>query len=361
MENRSKLIMAGLVMTTLMAMFTRAAVADEIADFYAGKRLIVMVGSEAGSGYDLYARLLGRSIVNHLPGNPDVIVQNKPGAGSITAINFVYNTAPQDGTVILALNRTAPFTQILGHSGAQFDPTKINWIGSLYKDVGVLAIASQSKVRNLAAAREVPVIIGATSPGTDSVIFPALLNNTIDTKLRIVQGYGGMDGIYLAFARGEVEGQESSFESFKRRFPNWRSEARILVQFGLTKHPDMPDVPLIFEHIDAAWITPGLTVEEVGTFWRFILAQTTMGRPFAVGPEVPANRVAALRKAFEAVLNDPQFIDQAAKSQLDIMAISGQEIDGLIKQAAAIPRATLDKLKDEINYKGAKITAPGQP
>ena len=352
--------LSGLVLSALTAILVRAASADEIADFYSGKRLIILVGSEAGSGYDTYARVLGRSIVNHLPGHPDVIVQNKPGAGSITAINFVYNNAPQDGTMMLALNRTAPFTQILGHSGAQFDPTKLNWIGSLYQEVGVLAISGNSPVKSLAEARNTPVIVGATSPGTDSVIFPALLNNTIDTKLRLVQGYSGMDPIYLALVRGEIEGQESSLESLRRKIPTWKTDLTILVQFGLNKHPDLPDVPLVFDHIDANWIVPGLTVEEVTTFWRFILAQTVIGRPFAVGPGVPASRVGALRAAFEASLGDPQFVEQARKSQLDIMAMSGQEIETLIKQAAAVPRETLEKLKDEINYKGAKTTAPPQ-
>ena len=352
--------LAGIMLLLMIPSIGPTAMADEIADFYTGKRLIIMVGSEAGSGYDACARLLGRSIGNLLPGAPDVIVQNKPGAGSITAINFVVNTAPQDGTVLLSLNRTAPFTQILGHSGTQFEATKLNWIGSLYKEVGVLAIARQSKVKTLADARDQPVIIGATSPGTDSVIFPALLNNTIGTKLKIVQGYGGMDGIFLAFTRGEIEGQQSSLESLKRKIPNWRGETTILLQFGLTKHPDMPDVPLVFEHIAADWVAPGLSVEEVTAFWRFILAQTVMGRPFAVGPDVPVQRIAALRKAFEDSLRDPHFIDQAAKSQLDIMPMSGEEIDGLVRQAASVPRETLEKLKNEINYKGAKVTAPAQ-
>lgn len=340
--------------------FAGSSAADEIADFYTGKRLIILVGSEAGSGYDTYARVLGHSMVNHLPGNPEVIVQNKPGAGSITAINFVYNNAPQDGTMIVALNRTAPFTQILGHSGAQFDPTKLNWIGSLYQEVGVLAISGKSPVKSLGDARNTPVIVGATSPGTDSVIFPALLNNTIDTKLRLVQGYSGMDPIYLALARGEIEGQESSLESLRRKIPTWKTDLTILVQFGLNKHPDLPDVPLVLDHIDANWVVPGLTTEEVTAFWKFILAQTVMGRPFAVGPGVPASRVAALRAAFEASLGDPQFIEQARKSQLDILPMSGAEIDTLVKQAASLPKESIEKLKDEINYKGAKTPAPNQ-
>jgi tripartite-type tricarboxylate transporter receptor subunit TctC len=321
----------------------------------------MVVGSASGaSGYDAYARLLSRNIVHHLPGAPSIIVQNKPGAGSITAINHVYNVAPQDGTVLLALNRTAPFTQILGHSGAQFDSAKLNWLGSLYQEVGVLAISSKSKVKTVADLRNTPVIIGSTAPGTDSVIFPALLNNTIETKLRVIQGYAGMDAIYLAFARGEVDGQQSSLESLQRKIPDWRAQTNILVQFGLNKHPDLPDVPLVFDFLDAKLIAPGLSLEEVKTFWRFMLTQTIMGRPFAMGPEVPADRVAAMRAAFQAMLKDPQFIADAAKSHLDLLPIDGAAIEALIKEAAAVPRPTLEKLKNEINYKGENLTAPAQ-
>jgi len=204
------------------------------------------------------------------------------------------------------------------------------------------------------------VIIGSTSPGTDSVIFPALLNNTLDTKLRVIQGYGGMDAVFLAFTRGEVEGQQSSLESFQRKIPDWREKTRILVQLGLNKHPDLPDVPLIFEFIDAKWLAPGISVEEANTFWRFMLAQTTMGRPFAMGPDVPQSRVAAMRVAFDAMLKDPQFLEEAAKSHLDLLPMSGEAIGTLVKEAASVPRPTLDKLKNEINYKGENLTAPPQ-
>lgn len=351
-----------LVAGTLVGAFAHPISADEIADFYSGKRLIMVVGSTGGGGgYDAYARLLARNIVNHVPGTPSSLVQNKPGAGSITAVNYVYNVAPQDGTVLLALNRTAPFSQILGHSGAQFEAAKLKWLGSLYQEVGVLAVTSKSPVKTLADARNMPVIIGATSPGTDSVIYPALLNNTIDTKLRIVQGYGGMEGVFLAFLRGEVEGQQNSLESLQRRLSDWRAETTILVQFGLSKHPDLPDVPLVFEHLNANWVAPGLTVEEATAFWQFTLSQTTMGRPFAIGPEVPSDRLAALRAAFDAMVKDPQFVAEAAKSHLDLAPISGQAVELLIKQAAAVPKETLEKLKTEINYKGDTITAPPQP
>lgn len=337
------------------------AAADEIADFYAGKRLIMVVGSASGTGaYDAYARLLSRHIVNHLPGAPTIIVQNKPGAGSITAINHVYNVAPQDGTVLLAPNRTAPLTQILGQSNAQFDPVKLHWLGSLYEAIGVLAVTSKSPVKSLADARKHPVIIGSTSPGTDSVIFPALLNNTIDTKLKVIQGYKGMENIFLAFLRGEVEGQQSSLEFFQRKIPDWRTTTTLLVQFGLNKHPDLPDVPLVFDVVDPNWITPGLTVDEVNAFWRFMLTQTTMGHPYAMGPGVPAARVDAMRAAFEVTIKDPRFIEEAAKSQLDLLPIDGKTIETLIRQAASLPRDLIDKLNTEINYKGENITAPTQ-
>lgn len=341
---------------------SRATAADEIADFYAGKRLNIIVGSAGGTGsYDAYARLFARHIVNHLPGAPSAIVQNKPGAGSIAAINYVYNVAPQDGTVVVALNRTAPFTQILGHSSTQFDSAKLNWLGSLNEAIGVLTITAQPTVKTLADARNTTVVIGATAPGTDSVIFPALLNNTMGTKLKVVHGYNGMDNIFLATTRGEIQGQVSSLESLLRKIPDWRTKTSILVQFGLRKHPELPNVPLVFELLDEKQLEPGVTVAEATAFWQFVLTQTLVGQPFAMGQHVPANRVLAMRAAFEAMVKDPRFLQEAEKGQLDVTPVDGARIQELIGKAAAMPRHLLDKLQSNIVYKGENITVPPQP
>ena len=354
---RSSLCCSWLLVTSFLSIVASPVAADD-ADFYADKRLTMVVGSAGGTGaYDAYARLLSRNIVRHLPGAPQIIVQNRPGAGSITAINYVYNVASQDGTVLLALNRTAPFMQILGLDSPQFESTKLNWLGSLYEAIGVLAVTNESSVKTLADAREAQVIIGATSPGTDSVIFPALLNNTLGTKLKIVQGYKGLEEVFLASMRGEIGGQQSSLDFFQRAIPDWRTKTSILVQFGLRKHPDIVEIPLVFDYLDAKWLSPGFTVDEATTLWRFILSQTTMGHPFAMGPDVPAKRVSAMRKAFDAMLSDPRFIAEAAKSQLTIKPINGEAVEDLVKQAAATPQALLQKLKMEINYRGDPLTS----
>jgi tripartite-type tricarboxylate transporter receptor subunit TctC len=337
----------------LLALAPGGAGANEIADFYAGKRLTMVVGAVGGTGaYDAYARLLSRNIVNHLPGAPTVVVQNMPGAGSITAINHVYNVAAQDGTVLLAPNRTAPFMQILGADGARFDSARLHWLGSLYEAIGVLAVSNEAQVNTLAEARERQVILGATSPGTDSVIFPALLNNTLGSRFRIVQGYKGLEEVFLATARGEIGGQQSSLDFFERMQPDWRSRSKILLQFGLRRHPELPDTPLVFDYIDSKWLSAGFSVEEAHTVWRFILTQTTMGFPFAMGPNTPPARVEAMRKAFDAMVNDPRFLAEAAKSQLSVMPVGGQAIEELVKQAAQTPSALLDKIRNAINYRG---------
>lgn len=364
MGKQSLVKSAGVVMLAigLLLVQLRAAVADEIADFYTGKRLTIIVGSAGGTGsYDNYARLFARHIVNHLPGAPSTIVQNKPGAGSIAAINYVYNIAPQDGTVIVALNRTAPFTQILGHSSTQFDSAKLNWLGSLNEAIGVLTITAQSTVKTLGDARKTPVVIGATAPGTDSVIFPSLLNNTIGAKLKVIHGYNGMDNIFLAATRGEIEGQVSSLESLLRKIPDWRTKSRILVQFGLRKHAELPDVPLVFELLDEKQLEPGVTIAEATSFWQFVLTQTLMGQPFAMGPNVQTKRVMAMRTAFEAMVKDPRFLQEAEKTQLDIVPVEGSRIEELVGKAAAMPRHLLDKLQTKIEYVGDNNASTPKP
>jgi tripartite-type tricarboxylate transporter receptor subunit TctC len=333
--------------------------ADAAGDFYKGKTIQMIVGSPAGGGYDVYARLLARHITRFIPGEPGIVVQNMPGAGSIKATNFVYNVAPQDGTVILAPNRTPPFVQILGQPGPQFEARKINWLGSLNNEVGVMEVWHTVPVKTIADARKTEVIVGSTAPGTDSEVYPALMNNTIGTKFKIVRGYPGAGPIDLATERGEVQGQSDSFTSMAHRYPDWRSRFHVLAQLSLTKHPDMPDVPLIMDATTPETVVPGMTVDEARTLWELMLTQKVMGRPYAVGPKVPPERIKALRAAFHAVLGDAAFRADAAKSKTEILAVDGDEIQAMIAKVAASPRAIITKLNDAIKYKGEAGQARG--
>jgi tripartite-type tricarboxylate transporter receptor subunit TctC len=329
-----------------------AAKADAIADFYKGKNIQMVVGSDAGGGYDVYARLLARHMNRFIPGNPNFVMQNMPGAGSIKATNYVYNVAPQDGTVILAPNRTPPFVQIFGQPGPQFDSKKINWLGSLNNEVGVMEVWHTVPVKTVDDARKTSVIIGSTAPGTDSEVYPTLMNNTLGTRFKIVRGYSGASAIDLATERGEVQGQSDSFSSMALHYPDWREKFTVLVQLSLTKHPSLPDIPLIFDFITPSSVVDGMTVDEAKIMWEMMLTQKAMGRPYALGPNVPPERVAALRAAFHATVADAEFQADAKRGKNEILAIDGEGIQDMIAKVANAPKNVLDKLTDALNYKG---------
>ena len=213
------------------------ATAESVAEFYKGKAITMIVGSEAGGGYDIYARLLARHLGKHVPGNPDFIVQNRPGAGSVIATNYIAGVAPQDGSAILAPNRTAAFVQLLGQTNARYEAAKLNWLGSLNNEVGVLELARTAPAKTMLDVRRTAVIVGSTAAGSDGDVYPALMNMTLGTKFRIVRGYSGAAAIDLAIQRGEVEAQSDSFSSVEKRWPNWREKINLIVQLSLAKHP----------------------------------------------------------------------------------------------------------------------------
>ena len=346
---------AVLATAILAATAVTPASADSVADFYKGKRIAVVVGSGAGGGFDAYARLLARHIGTHLPGHPDLIVRNMPGAGSILSANYVYNVAAQDGTVLGAPQRGAPFEQILGNKGPKFDPIKFQWIGSLNNEAGVIKVWHTNPVKTLDDALKTPVILGSSGPN-DSEVYPALMNNTIGTKFQIIFGYPSSTAIDLAIERGEVAGQSHSFSSVVQRYPDWKQKFNIIVQLSLKKHPDLPDVPLIFDYLDAKHVVPGVTVDEAKTLWRLMLTQKVMGRPYTYGPGVPTDRVKAMRAAFKAMVADPKFLADAHKAKYEITPVDGDEIQDMIRDVAAAPKPIIAKLKDFIRYKGQRKT-----
>lgn len=334
--------------------------ADDIADFYKTTRMTMVIGAAPGGGYDFYSRLLVRHIVKYIPGNPSMISQNMPGAASIRAANYTYNVAKQDGSIIAALNRTAAFAQIFGQKGAQFDPVKFQWLGSLNIEAGILRVRADSGVKTIADARQKSIILGATAPNADSSNYPALLNNTLGTKFRLVFGYPSGPAIDLAIERGEVQGQTDSTSSMLARWPEWRTQFHLPAQLSLTKHPALPDVPLILDFIKEGNVAPGVDVKEAETFWRIMLAQQVMGRPFVLGPEVPKDRVAALRAAFQKMLSDKDFLADAKRQRRQILPASGEEVQKIIVEVAGAPKATIAKLTETLKYRGkmekAKIT-----
>jgi len=330
------------------------AYADAISDFYKRARMSIIVSSTPGGGYDTYARTLARHLGRHIPGKPKMLVQNKPGAGGIVATNYVSNVAKQDGTVIGAVQRTVPLDQIMGFKGPQFDPMKMHWLGSTTNESGVITVTKRAKVKKLEDVFKYPVIAGSTGP-SDSEIYPALLNNIMGAKFKLILGYPGSSQIHLALQRGEVEGYSQSWSSFKiQAGPKMKENFIPLVQISLKPLDEMTKmgVPMILDFVDRKHVLPQYSVEDAKTWWKLMLTAKAMGRPYVVGPKVPKDRVKVLRTAFMATMKDPKFLDDAKKQRRDVSPISGEEVQQMIATLAKVPKATLDKVKGLIKFQG---------
>lgn len=316
------------------------AAADPVEDFYKGKRLRMVIGYTTGGGYDVYARVLARFMGKHIPGQPNVVPQNMPGAGSLLATNWLYNGAPRDGTIIAAINRGIPFEPLTGGQGVQFDPLKFGWIGSLGKEVNVTIAWHTAKAKTAKDLFTHGLIAGGTGSGADSAIYPALMNNLLGAKIKLIAGYPGGNDVNLALERGEVEGRPSpSWSSLRAARPEWVTGKKIipLWQLSLSKHPDLPDVPLAIDFAK----TP-----EDRQIMEFFFSRQEMSRPYLTAPEVAPERLAALRVAFMATTRDPEFIDASRVQDLELDPIDGAAIDALLKKVFATPAAVIARATD---------------
>jgi tripartite-type tricarboxylate transporter receptor subunit TctC len=314
--------------------------------FYKNKQIRLIVSSEPGGGYDNYARLVARHLGNHIPGNPSVIVQNMPGAGGLTAANNIYNVAAKDGTVIGHIQRNVPFMAIQGQQGPRFDPTKFNWLGSLNNEVNVCVSWHTSKVKTVQDALTTELVVGGSGPN-DTEVTPALLNNILGTKFKIISGYPSSSAVTLAMERTEVEGLCSSYSSIENRNAHWLREKKInfLVQNSVRKHPDLPNVPLALEFAKN---------EEDKQLIELNDARLIMGRPFMAPPDVPQDRVKVLREAFSAMTKDPGFIGDAKKQNLELTPVDGDDVQALLERVSKTPKHVIERMNDAQIYKGER-------
>lgn len=323
-------------------------------DFYRGKRINLVIGYGTGGGYDTYARLLARFIGNHIPGRPNIIAQNMPGAGSRGAANWLYNVAPRDGTVIAMLSQSTPADQALGESGVQFDARRFNWIGNMVVVNNILFVWAQTGVRSIEDAKQKPLAIGSTGASSPSMIYPQVSNNLLGTKFRIVSGYPGGGDINLAVERREVDGRGSdSWASLKANSSRWINErlVNILFQVGPRREVDLPDVPL--------WRELGQT-DEQRQILDVLSGDAAVGRPILTGPNVPADRVRILRKAFDETMRDPQFLEAAAKASMYMNPMAGEELQGIVERIASPSPAVIEKVKDAIKARDVQDRPSGQ-
>ena len=336
---------ARLLCATLLATNLAIAQAAE-PDFYAGKTLRVLVGFSAGGGYDLYARTLARYLDRYIPGRPAVVVQNMPGAGSLKVVNYLYNAAPRDGTVIATFARGIVFEPLFGHTeGTQFDAARLNWIGSIASEVSVCALATASGVTTWADMKRKPFKIAASGVGADSDIFPVVLRNLFDLPMKVVTGYQGGADMVLAMERREIDGRCGwSWTSLVSRNKAMLDAHQIAVtlQIALAKHEDLPDVPLVMDLVQDPRNLAAL---------KLIVSRQHVARPFAAAPEVPTDRIAALRRAFDAVMRDPDFVAEARHLALEVRPVTGDEVQRLFGEIYASPPDVVTRAGELIKEK----------
>jgi tripartite-type tricarboxylate transporter receptor subunit TctC len=328
--------------------------ADPVAEFYAGKQIRFVIRSGVGGSYDSYSRLLGKHIGKHIPGRPSVIPINMPGGGGIRAANYVAKVAPQDGTILTIVSQGLPIDQALGlNPSFQADLRNFHWIGNISASNQVLVTWHTSPTKTISDLMARETVIGSSQAGSISVQMPAVLNNIVGTRIRIVYGYPDGRDINLAMERGEVEGRATNpWASYVSTDPLYVEKKLIIpiIQMGMIKDPDLPGVPLMR---DLAKDAAGREILD------FMSMAVTVGRPIATTPGVPADRVAALRRAFDLTLKDPEFIKDARTQRAELQPMSGAELEQAVREVIGAPAALRERVKAAIQPKDAR-ELPGQ-
>jgi tripartite-type tricarboxylate transporter receptor subunit TctC len=323
-------ILACVVAPVLAAASAASAVAQ--ADFYSGKSIQLLVGLSAGGGYDAYARMLARHLGRHIAGNPRLVPQNMPGAGSLKAVNYLYNVAPRDGTTIATFAPGVVIEPLLGRSeGMQFEAPKFTWLGSISQEASVCAFSKAAGIRTWQDMQTKPYVIGASGAGAESDVFPNVLRKLFNLRLKIVTGYPGGSEIILAMERREVDGRCGwSWTSLLSRSRALLDGGQIVVtlQIALQKERALPDVPLIMDLTDDPAKRAAL---------RLIVSRQSIARPFAAPPGIPEDRARLLRAAFDATMQDPDFRAEAKSLDLAVDPIGGADVEALLREIYASP------------------------
>jgi tripartite-type tricarboxylate transporter receptor subunit TctC len=312
---------------------------DDAAAFYKGKVVRLIVGVGVGSGYDINARLLARHLPKYIPGHPSVIVQNQPGAGSLSMTNQLFAAGPFDGTAIGASFNGLPTTPLLQPAGARFEAVKLNWVGSTNRETQAMYVWHDSPIGTLADLTTHEMIVGAQAPGSTQYDYPKLAEKLFGWKFKVITGYEATPKIHLAMERGEVHGTWANWSTLKALSEPWIKDKkiRILAQWALRKHPELPDVRLILDQA---------RTEEHRQALDLALARLEFGRPFFLPPNVPPERVRAIRRAFDAAMQDKELLEEADRLKIEIDPLSGEQVAALIEQIYRTPAATVARVRD---------------
>jgi tripartite-type tricarboxylate transporter receptor subunit TctC len=314
--------------------------------FYKGKNLDLEVGYPTGGSNDAYARLVANHLGKHIPGAPSIVPRNVPGAGSFLAVNRVFATLPKDGTVIGLGAPTLALDERLGTQGVRFKTAELNWLGRVDSLINIVMMWKTSPVKTVADAQKIGATLSGTGAGSTVSIYPTVLNNVIGTKFKLVMGYRGSNEAMLAMERGEVEGHSTAWSAVKVAKPDWLRDktVTIIVQFALNRHPELPDVPTAVELArnddERAVLGAILNASEVGT-------------AFFTTPGIPADRLAALRHAFDETMKDPEFLAEAERIRLGVSPMTGEEVQKLVAQVSSLTPALLEKVRGVYPAAGA--------
>ena len=325
-------------LAALMAICTSPCSAQTPEQFYKGKQIELAIGYPPAGSNDIYARLLGRYLGKHIPGNPAIVPQNRPGAGSFLTLGYVYGVAPKDGSVIGIGAPTAPLDEKLGTQGVRFKTAELNWIGRIDSLINIVFLWHTSPVKTAADALKTEAKLSGTGVGSTVSIYPTVMNQVLGTKFKLIMGYKGSNDAQLAVERGEVEGHSTSWTAVKVAHPDWRPEKKIniIVQFAIKKHAELQDVPTVVELA---------RTDEQRQVLSAVVNAAEIGTAFFTAPNVPKDRVETLRRAFDATMKDPEFLAEADKTKLTVSPLPGAELQKLVADVAAIPPAILEKVR----------------
>jgi tripartite-type tricarboxylate transporter receptor subunit TctC len=328
----------GLAAAALAALVGGEATAQTPEEFYKGKSIDFVIGYPPGGSNDTFGRLVARHIGKYIPGHPNVIPKNTPGAGSFLAVNQIFNVAPKDGTVIGIGAPTIPLDEKLGTQGVRFKTAELSWIGRVDSLINMVFTWKTSPVKTFADALKIESTLSGTGVGSTVSIYPTVMNNVFGTKFKLVMGYKGSNEAMLAVERGEVEGHSTSWTALKVAHPDWIRDKNVtvFVQFALNRHPELPDVPTA---VDLA------RTDEERAILRAIMNATEVGTAFFTTPGAPTDRVTALRRAFDAAMKDPDLLSEAQKMRVGVSPLPGEELQKLVAEVSNLSPELLEKVR----------------
>lgn len=339
---KSEILTASLIAAALIA--SPASAQTSVEKFYAGKTVTIGVGYPPGGTYDLYAHLIANYIADYIPGKPTVIVKSRPGAASLTYVNELFNIAPQDGTTFGTFARSVPMDKLLGRKGVNFIPTELNWIGSTNSEVSLCSVWHTVGIKSVQDFMSRPLVFGSNAAGSESDMYPTILNNLLGAHFKIVTGYPGANDLSLAMERGEIQGRCGwTWSAAVATHPDWIRDKKFVVPvlFATHKPSELKDSALVIELARNDKERKAL---------ELILSNQTLGRPYAAPPHVPAERVMVLRRAFDSTLKDKRFLAEADKQKLEVSPVTGEEVQQLVERMYKSPPDVVAAAKAAITH-----------